>query len=98
MIIKKVYEGTIPEKFFNISVFITDKIIKESDVKLSEKINNKFKQIRMSYYQDNDQTPIFEQTVNLNDQGLANYFRYDYTEYSLVLKLKKVSLVSLDCD
>ena len=52
----------------------------------------------MSYYQDNDQTPIFEQTVNLNDQGLANYFRYDYKEYSLVLKLKKVSLVSLDCD
>ena len=52
----------------------------------------------MSYYQDNDQTPIFEQTVNLNDQGLANYFKYDYTEYSLVLKLKKVSLVSLDCD
>jgi|TARA_B100000287_G_scaffold367210_1_gene362835 hypothetical protein len=98
MITKKVYEGTIPEKFFNISVFITDKIIKESDVKLSEKINNKFKQIRMSYYQDNDQTPIFEQTVNLNDQGLANYFKYDYTEYSLVLKLKKVSLVSLDCD
>ena len=34
MITKKVYEGTIPEKFFNISVFITDKIIKESDVKL----------------------------------------------------------------
>ncbi len=98
MITKKVYEGTIPEKFFNISVFITDKIIKESDVKLSKKINNKFKQIRMSYYQDNDQTPIFEQTVNLNDQGLANYFRYDYQEYSLVLKLKKVSLVSLDCD
>lgn len=98
MITKKVYEGTIPEKFFNISVFITDKIIKESDVKLSKKINNKFKQIRMSYYQDNDQTPIFEQTVNLNDQGIANYFRYDYQEYSLVLKLKKVSLVSLDCD
>ena len=28
MITKKVYEGTIPNKFFNISVFLTDEIIK----------------------------------------------------------------------
>jgi hypothetical protein len=98
MITKKVYEGTIPDKFFNISVFITDKVLKEGDVKLSGKINNKFKQIRMSYYKDNESTPIFEQTVNLNDQGVANYFKYDYPEYSLVLKLKKISPVVLDCN
>ena len=50
------------------------------------------------YYQNNEQVPIFEQTVNLNDQGVANYFKYDYPEYSLVLKLKKISPVVLDCN
>ena len=98
MITKKVYEGTIPNKFFNISVFLTDEIIKESDLKLPKEINNKFKKIRMSYYQDNEQTPVFEQTVNLNDQGVANFFRYDYADYSLILKLKKINLVNLDCN
>ena len=44
------------------------------------------------------QTPIFEQTVNLNDQGVANFFRYDYADYSLILKLKKINLVNLDCN
>ncbi len=98
MITKKVYEGTIPDKFFNISVFLTDEVLKESDLKLPKEINNKFKKIIMSYYQDNQQTPIFEQTVNLNDQGVANFFRYDYPDYSLVLKLKKITLVNLDCN
>ena len=98
MITRKVYEGTIPNKFFNISVFLTDEIIKESDLKLPKEINNKFKKIRMSYYQDNQQTPVFEQTVNLNDQGVANFFRYDYADYSLILKLKKINLVNLDCN
>ena len=41
MITKKVYEGTIPNKFFNISVFLTDEIIKESNLKLPKEINNK---------------------------------------------------------
>ena len=98
MITKKVYEGTIPNKFFNISVFLTDEIIKESNLKLPKEINNKFKKIRMSYYQDNEQIPVFEQTINLNDQGVANFFRYDYPDYSLVLKLKKITLVNLDCN
>ena len=98
MITKKVYEGTIPDKFFNISVFLTDEIINESNLKLPKEINNKFKKIRMSYYQDNEQTPVFEQTINLNDQGVANFFRYDYPDYSLVLKLKKINLVNLDCN
>ena len=98
MITRKVYEGTIPDKFFNISVFLTDEILKESDLKLPKEINNKFKKIRMSYYQDNQQTPVFEQTVNLNDQGVANFFRYDYADYSLILKLKKINLVNLDCN
>jgi len=98
MITKKVYEGTIPNKFFNISVFLTDEIIKESSLKLPKEINNRFKKIRMSYYQDNQQVPVFEQTINLNDQGVANFFRYDYPDYSLILKLKKINLVNLDCN
>ena len=35
MITKKVYEGTIPNKFFNISVFLTDEIIKRIQLKTS---------------------------------------------------------------
>ena len=52
----------------------------------------------MSYYQDNQQTPIFEQTVNLNDQGVANFLDMIIPDYSLVLKLKKIALVNLDCN
>ena len=98
MIVKKVYEGTIPEDFFNISVFFTDEIVKESVVKLPKEVKNNFKKIRMSYYKGNDSTPIFEQTVQINNQGIANYFRYDYPDYSLVLKLKKISTVNLNCN
>ena len=43
-------------------------------------------------------TPIFEQTVQLNEQGIANYFKYDYPDYSLIVKLKKISLVKLNCN
>ena len=98
ILVKKVYEGTIPENFFNISVFFTNKTLKESNVKLPKEVTNKFKKLRMSYYKDNESTPIFEQTVHLNNQGIAKYFRYDYPEYSLVLKLKNISMVSLNCD
>ena len=94
----KVYEGTIPDNFFSISVFFTDETLKESNVKLPSKVNNEFKKIRMSYYKGSEATPIFEQTVQLNEQGIANYFKYDYPDYSLVLKLKKLSLVELNCN
>ena len=98
IITHKVYEGTIPNNFFNISVFFTDETLKESNVKLPNKINNNFKKIRMSYYKGSESTPIFEQTVQLNEQGIANYFKYDYPDYSLIVKLKKISLVKLNCD
>ena len=98
IIVKKVYEGTIPENFFNISVFFTDKIVKYSEVDFPSEVKNKFKKLRMSYYKDNESTPIFEQTVHLNSQGIASYFRYDYPDYSLVLKLKKISTVKLNCN
>ncbi len=97
MMIRNVYEGTIPDKFFNISVFFTDEIVEVEEKLLDEGVLNKFKKIRMAYYQDKTQTPIFEQTVHLNTQGIASYFRYDYADYSLDLNLKKVKLTPLDC-
>ena len=97
IIVRNVYEGTIPEKFFNISVFFTDETVTFDKKVLPNGVVNKFKKIRMAYYQDKLQTPIFEQTVHLNSQGIASYFRYDYPDYSLELNLKKLNLTPLDC-
>ena len=97
ILVRKVYEGTIPEKFFRISVFFTDNVETSKNTSLPKEINKEFKKIRMAYYQDNDQTPIFEQTVLLNNQGIASEFRYDYPEYSLLLKLKKIEVVPSSC-
>ena len=98
MLVKKVYEGTIPDKFFNVSVFFTDDEVSVNENVLPEGVINKFKKIRMAYYQDKLQTPIFEQTVHLNIQGIASFFRYDYPDYSLELDLKKLKLTSLSCN
>ena len=97
MIVRDVYEGTIHDKFFNISVFFTDKILSVDNKILPKGVVNKFKEIRMAYYQDKVQTPIFEQTVQLNEQGIASYFKYDYPDYSLELNLEKLKLTPLDC-
>ncbi len=97
MIVRNVYEGTIPDKVFNISVFFTDEITSVDNDVISKGVINKFKKIRMAYYQDKAEVPVFEQTVHLNEQGIASFFRYDYPEYSLELNLKKVSLTPLDC-
>ena len=97
LIVRNVYEGTIPDKYFNISVFFTDEVVSVDKKKLDKGIKNKFRKVRMAYYQDKVQTPIFEQTVHLNNQGIASFFRYDYPDYSLELNLKKVSLNPLDC-
>jgi len=97
MIVRNVYEGTIPEKFFNVSVFFTKEDVSVDKKTLPKGVINKFRKIRMAYYQDKLQTPIFEQTVHLNKQGIASFFRYDYPDYSLELNLKKVELAPLDC-
>jgi len=98
MIIGNVYEGTIPDKYFKISVFFTDEIVRESKKIIPKGVVNKFKKIRMAYYKDNIQTPIFEQTVHLNEQGIASFFKYDYPDYSLLLNLEKIDLTSLSCE
>ena len=97
IIVRNVYEGTIPDKYFKISVFFTDEIQTVKNDILPESISNEFRKIKMAYYQDNEQVPIFEQTVLLNNQGIANSFQYDYPDYSLSLKLKKIKLVPTEC-
>ena len=97
IMVRNVYEGTIPDKYFKISVFFTDEIKTVKNNILPKNISNEFRKIKMAYYQDNEQTPIFEQTILLNDQGIANSFQYDYPDYSLLLKLKKIKLISSKC-
>ncbi len=97
MIVRNVYEGTIPDKVFNISVFLTEEVVSMDKKILPKGVENKFRKIRMAYYQDKLQTPVFEQTVHLNKQGIASFFRYDYPDYSLELNLKKLNLTPLDC-
>jgi len=97
IMVRNVYEGTIPDKYFRISVFFTDEIQTIKDNILPNNISNEFRKVRMAYYQDNEQTPIFEQTVLLNNQGVASSFQYDYPDYSLFLKLKKIKLVPSEC-
>ena len=77
--------------------FFTDEIKIVKNNIIPKNISNEFRKIKMAYYQDNEQTPIFEQTVLLNDQGIANSFQYDYPDYSLSLKLKKINLVPSEC-
>ena len=72
IMVRNVYEGTIPDKYFRISVFFTDEIQTIKDNILPNNISNEFRKVRMAYYQDNEQTPIFEQTVLLNNQGVAS--------------------------
>ena len=73
LIVRNVYEGTIPDKYFNISVFFTDEVVSVDKKKLDRVLKNKFRKVRMAYYQDKVQTPIFEQTLHLNDQGIASF-------------------------
>ena len=95
---RKVYDGTIPKKFFNISAFFTQKKVFGSKKILSEKISNDFNVVRMAFYQDNLETPIFELTQHVNQQGVVNYFKYDYPEYSLEMKLRKVDVIDVKCN
>ncbi len=95
---RRVYEGTIPDKFFDISIFFTDEKIKENLDFLPDNVKNNFSKIRMAYYQDQTPTPILEMTQHINQQGIASYFRFDYPEYSLEMKLKKIDIVKIPCD
>ena len=72
MITKKVYEGTIPDKFFNISVFITDEIIKESDLKLLKKLTTNLKKLECPIIKIISKYLYLSKQL-INDQGVANF-------------------------
>ena len=98
MLVKKVYEGTIPDKFFNISVFFTSETFKEKNKALPGSVDKKFFKIRLAYYQDKTPTPMLEITQHVNKEGIASYYKFDYPEYSLEMNLKKLNLVEIPCD
>ena len=47
MLVKKVYEGTIPDKFFDISVFFTKETFKEENKALPGSVDKNFFKIRL---------------------------------------------------
>ncbi len=95
---RKIYDGTIPKKFFEVSAFLTDEKVAGSKEILSEKVSNEFNVVRMAFYQENLEIPIFELTQHVNLQGIVNYYRYDYPEYSLEMKLRKLTVVDIKCE
>ena len=94
---EKVYEGSIPNNYLNISTFINEGFTEEDSRLIPEKINNKFWTVRMAYYEDTNQTPQMELTANINNQGVVSYFKYDYPNYSLEMNLKKLELSPTMC-
>lgn len=94
---KQVYEGTLPDSFFNISTFINKKSFKLEDIELPKDVVNKFWDVRMAYYEGKSQTPSLELTAKMNQQGIVSYFKYDYPDYSLKMKLKKLVLMKDNC-
>ncbi len=93
----KVYEGSIPKNFLNISSFINKESEKEK-FKFPSGIENRFWSVRMAYYEGESNTPQMELTAKINKQGIVSSFQYDYPEYSLHMKLKKIELSNVLCD
>ena len=94
---KKVYEGSLPENFFNISTFINQNSFKFTGIDLPKEVKNKFWDVRMAYYEEDSQTTSLELTAKINRQGIVSYFKYDYPDYSLVMKLKKLAVIKDSC-
>tara|TARA_B100000989_G_C19497456_1_gene452716 strand:+ start:41 stop:844 length:804 start_codon:yes stop_codon:yes gene_type:complete len=93
----KVYEGSIPKNYLNISSFI-NKESKKEKFNFPSGIENKFWSVRMAYYEGETNTPQLELTAKINRQGIVSSFQYDYPEYSLSMKLKKIELRTIKCD
>ena len=88
----KVYEGTIPNNYMNISTFFNNNSIIEDLPTLPKEVINKFWKIRMTYYKEDNQTPEMELTANINKQGVVSFFKYDYPEYTIIARLKKLQI------
>jgi len=94
----KVYEGTIPSHYLDISTFIHSEKINEDEIDLPKEIKKDFWSVRMAYYKDSNQTPEMEMSARLNKQGVVSFFRYDYPDYSLDIKLKKLQVIPNNCN
>lgn len=96
---QNVYEGSLPEKTLNISTFIGDSSFKEKLNIFSDKvIDNNFWDIRMAYYEGDSPTSSLELSAKINKQGVVSFFKYDYPEYTLLMKLKKIDTKKNLCD
>ena len=96
---QNVYEGSLPEKTLNISTFIGDLSFKEESKNFSENgINNNFWDIRMAYYEGKSSTSSLELSAKINKQGVVSFFKYDYPEYTLLMKLKKIDVKKNLCE
>ena len=94
----KVYEGTIPSHYLNISTFINPEKVIENDIDLPKDVFNEFWLIRMAYYKDSEQTPEMEMSARINKQGVVSFFKYDYPDYSLNIRLKKIQIIPNNCN
>ncbi len=93
----KVYEGSLPENYLEITTFIGEKIEKVDQKLIDPKVENSFRNVRMAYFENQSETPALELTANINKQGIVSFFQYDYPTYSLKMNLKKVNLKNIDC-
>lgn len=94
----KVYEGSLPENFLEITTFISDKNEKIDSNIINSDIKNSFRNVRMAYFENKSEVPSLELTAKVNNQGIVSYFQYDYPTYSLMMNLKKVSIKKIDCE
>ena len=94
----KVYEGSLPENFLEITTFISEKNEKIDSKLLSSQIKNSFRNVRMAYFENQSETPSLELTAKINSQGIVGFFQYDYPTYSLVMSLKKINLKKIKCN
>ena len=74
----KVYEGSLPENFLEITTFISEKKEKIDSKLLSSQIKNSFRNVRMAYFENQSETPSLELTAKINSQGIVGFFQYDY--------------------
>ena len=98
MFSKKVYEGSIPNNFLNISTFINESKSTLAKELLTDDVLNEFYTVRMAYYEDKSSVASLELTAKINKQGLVSYFKYDYPDYSLVMDLKKLTINKKNCN
>ena len=52
----------------------------------------------MAYYEEKKQVPEMELTLKLNKQGVITFYKYDYPDYSLIMKLKKIIISPSNCN